>query len=620
MSKQNFNLLSVVCFLSLMGIPDAEAANMPPSATAPPTPDQAMNFTSPEVGATFTILTPTTFTGAITNAGAGIGTLILNAGTQLNGAVGTGVSPLKQVTLNGDATIVGATSAITFNLGQNTLTNTGALNLPTGLVLNTRVVSNALFGHIAASGADGIAGPTVTVNVDASGVVSLTPGAPLFIISAAGTTSGLPVNVTSNSVLYSFTGLNLNGNIEIFPTFIPPTNVVTNPAAGAVGSILPELIVIAADNPGSDLSTVISALVALPTAAELTSALLQISPGPGLVGVNRESFNTARQFQRVWMEHLQRNREYCRLSSLDDCCNFPEKQRDACGKVIDPCLNACENMTIWAEGFGSYGHQDEKDHLNGYKANTWGGMVAAETTLTGYLRGGLGLGYAFTDLDESKFKNGTDINTYQGTLYLTYDTMTWFVDGGFSFGWNHYNGDRHINYTGVHRTARANYDGQTYTGFLAGGYRFYWNCFEVTPLASLIYTHLDIEGYTEHGADSLNYHIKEQEYDFLESDLGLNLAYIYKMDCGILIPGVHGLWIHNYEEDKMNIRAKFVGLGGQAGSIKNMGPSIDENMWNVGASLAYLANDTFTVQVVYDYEQSKTYFDHRGLLEIAFNF
>jgi hypothetical protein len=167
--------------------------NIPNGATvtAPPQANDTMNFQAPAPGGTFVIQSGTTFVGALTNAAADIGTLVLNNGSQLNGAVATGVSPLLQVNLTGNATINGAISAQNFNLGQNTLTAIGALNLPSGLVINTKVISNALFGHIADTGADSIAGASVTVNVDASGVIALTPGVPLFVVSAQGTTNGI---------------------------------------------------------------------------------------------------------------------------------------------------------------------------------------------------------------------------------------------------------------------------------------------------------------------------------------------------------------------------------------------------------------------------------------------
>jgi hypothetical protein len=166
-------LYSVSCLsLAMLTTSKVEAVtniNNGQTVTAPPQANDQINFLAPAPGGTFIIQSPTTFVGALTNAGAGIGTLVLNSGTQLNGAVGTGVSPLFQITLNGNATIIGATSAQNFNLVQNTLTNTGALNLPSGSILNTKVISNALFGNIGIGAAtDSIAGPSITVNVDAN--------------------------------------------------------------------------------------------------------------------------------------------------------------------------------------------------------------------------------------------------------------------------------------------------------------------------------------------------------------------------------------------------------------------------------------------------------------------
>jgi hypothetical protein len=153
MSYKCSSLLNTISFLSLamLSMAKLEAANINngQTITAPPQASQAMNFLAPAPGGTFVIETGTTFVGALTNGGAGIGTLVLNSGSLLTGAVGTGVSPLLQITVNGNATIQGATSAQNFSLGQNTLTNTGALNLPSGIVINTRVISNALFGNIA---------------------------------------------------------------------------------------------------------------------------------------------------------------------------------------------------------------------------------------------------------------------------------------------------------------------------------------------------------------------------------------------------------------------------------------------------------------------------------------
>ncbi len=558
------------------------------------------------------------FNGAINNLAVSTGTLTLNNASVVNGMVGAAVGALKQVNVvGGNATISLALSATNFSLGTNTLFQRGPLTLgsltpPVNATIDSTVISDALFGNINAAGEnDTISAPVVTINVDATQAMLLT-GVPLAIVTSSSGSSGVPIIVTSNSIRYSFIGNNVNGNITIIPTFIPLSQLVTDPAALAVGSILDALLPVAAANPGSDLAFVETQLFALPTAAALNNALLQISPASGLVGVNQESFNTTKEFQKVWLRHFQVNRSYCLYESMDECCNMNEYSY--------PCGNACEGPLLWADGFGYYGHQDNKDHLNGYKATTWGTMLGFEMPVLCCLRAGLGAGYAKTDLDERKFGNKTDINNYQGTVYLSYNTTHWFADGGFSFGWNRYDGTRHISFPGIDRTAHAKYNGQEYTGFVTGGYQYYYNCFEITPFASLLYSHLHIDDYTEKGANSLDLHVGKQNYNFLESGLGLEFARLFKTRCGIYIPELHGIWFHDFYREPLKVDASFTGLGATAGSFKNKGPGRDRNTWNIGGGITYLSDVNFSIQAIYDYERSSSYFDHQGTLVLSYCF
>ncbi|HSW90298.1 MAG TPA: autotransporter outer membrane beta-barrel domain-containing protein, partial [Patescibacteria group bacterium] len=383
---------------------------------------------------------------------------------------------------------------------------------------------------------------------------------------------------------------------------------------------------IAAANPGSDLATVITALVTLPTVDALTDALLQIAPASGFVGISQESFNTTRQFQKVWLENLYRFREHC---CMDDCCNLVERVCcDPCGKnptdaksspMCRKCID-CEGPRIWATGFGSHSHQNPRDFLNGYKANTYGGTIAFDAPLVCGLRAGVGAGYAFTDLDESRFDNATDINNYEGTFYLSYTSYSWFVNTGFSFGWDQFYGTRNINYTGVSRTAHAKYNGQEYTGFFATGYQKYFNCFEFTPFATVIATYQHIGDFTETGADSLNLHINEQNYTYVESGLGLQIAYLFRTCHGVYVPEVHSIWLHDFYQNRLNVDAIFTGLGAGAGSFPNTGPGIGRNTWDIGGSITFMISRTFSIMVNYDYNRSKAYYSHQGLLELSYSF
>jgi len=98
MKNKHLSLIYTIGLLSLatVAIQDAQAdtniANGS-TVTAPPQANDAMNFQAPAPGGTFVIGPPsTTFVGTITNAGAGIGTLVLNSGSQLNGAVARAIA------------------------------------------------------------------------------------------------------------------------------------------------------------------------------------------------------------------------------------------------------------------------------------------------------------------------------------------------------------------------------------------------------------------------------------------------------------------------------------------------------------------------------------------------
>ena len=60
--------------------------------------------------------------------------------------------------------------------------------------------------------------------------------------------------------------------------------------------------------------------------------------------------------------------------------------------------------------------------------------------------------------------------------------------------------------------------------------------FTITPLASLQYTHMNLDSYTETGAAPLNLSVNSQSYDFLESALGVTASRAFSPVMGRLFP------------------------------------------------------------------------------------
>lgn len=624
MKKKHIHLFSVVkvLLLTIMTIPDAEAAtNIPPDVTVSGNDSNQYNFTTPN--GLLTIGPSGNLTMAVTNNAAGDGIIVFNGG-QIAGQIGTPTSPVQAITLNANGTITGQTSSSTFNLGQNTLTQNGALALNSGsLTLNTKVITNALFGNIAVTGANTFSGPSVTVNVDASGVVALTPGAPLFIVGAQGTTTAVPVIVTSNNVLYSFTGLNLNGNIEIFPTLNPAVPI---PSSG-VGSVFTALLTVAANNPGSDIATVVAAISALPTSAAIAAALAQLNPNVN-GAIPRASFAGAQQFQNLWSKHM----GYGRCIYATDCCTDPKSPKDgknpclekrpekACWSEIN-CSNVPNRFEVWVDGFGYWGRQNAHHDFEAYKDDIYGGMIGFQAPLTRELSIGFGAGYAWTSILQNDNKNDGHIQTYDATLYAAYDSTHWFLDAAFSFDYNYYHSSRHIFFPGIDRTATSNYNGKEYTALGVSGYRWYTNdCFIITPFAGLQYSYLDVSKYREHGAGDIDLHVNAQHYDFLESSLGLEFSRPIQTRHGAFVPEVHGIWLHDFYGDAMDLNTIFSSVASEAGRFTTKGPAWARNSWDVGGSIAFITCNRWSIELVYNYEFSSTYHANEGLFKLSKRF
>ncbi len=636
MKNVRLNLLYAVSSLSLivMMMPEVQAANIGNgvTVTAPPTVNQAMNFTAPAPGGTFVIEAGITFVGALTSdGGAAIGTLVLNNASLYQGAVGD--PSISTITLNGNANIIGATGAAVFNLGQNTLTNTGALNLPSGIILNTKVVSDSIFGNIGIGGAtDSIAGASIQVNVDASGATpgSLS-GAPLFIVAAGAGTNGLPVNVTSNNILYSFSGLNTTGNIEIIPTYHP----IALPST--VGAVFTALLTVAANNPGSDIANVMAAVVALPTPTAIADALAQFNPTAD-GALTRMSFDSTKQFQQLWALHMTNGR--CVYAQECDCYTRNEngeyvdsegnplshekqaecekRRKAACDSSIN-CNTVSNRWEIWADGFGLWGHQKKRQGFNAYSANLYGGMIAAQGPITRELSAGFGGGYANTHVDRVHGGHSM-INTYDGTAYLSYNPTHWYLDAAFSFDFNRYRDQRRIQFTGVDRIAKAEYVGRQYTGLVAGGYRFYKWCSIFTPLASLQYSYLSVNKYHEHGAGDLDLNVNEQHYNFLESSLGWKVARPVQTRRGAFVPEVHALWLHDFFGDAQHLQTTFSSVASEAPITTTNEPTLARNRGDVGAGVTFISCINLAVEAVYNYEFSNRWHAHQGLVKLSKQF
>ena len=271
----------------------------------------------------------------------------------------------------------------------------------------------------------------------------------------------------------------------------------------------------------------------------------------------------------------------------------------------------------WAQGLGSYLHQDPQGTVNGYSVDIWGVAFGFDRYFFPSLMLGLSGGYARNKITTADPNTGADADSYQAGLYGNLAREAYYLDGVFSFAYNKYNASRHIAFGTTNRIAKSNYNGQQYSGYLEGGYAFGVNGFTITPLASVQYMHLQLGDYTETEAGDLNLHVDSQGYNMLQVGVGAKLSYQLTSRDVRIIPELHGKFLYDFIGDQQQATATFTG-GGAAFATKGFDPPRASG--NLGVKLTLMTKNNLSFALNYDYEWKAGYYSHNGYFHIRYAF
>ena len=268
---------------------------------------------------------------------------------------------------------------------------------------------------------------------------------------------------------------------------------------------------------------------------------------------------------------------------------------------------------VWAQGFGTYLHQDPRGSSNGYNATVWGTSVGFDTQLLENSIVGFSGGYASDSVRTKDFSARSDIDSYAGSLYGSYAKDDYYLDLIASFAYNQYDASRHAAFGSISRTPTANYGGQQYSGYAETGYTFKNKDVTLTPLASLQYSHLHINGYTEENGGALDLTVAGQDYDAVQSGLGAKLAYKMSRKNYTLIPDLHVKWLYDFVGDRQQCTSTFTG-GGASFATNGFIPA--QASYDFGTKFIMLTKAHITITANYDFEVKEDFYSHAGYLNL----
>ncbi len=600
------------------------------------------NFTGTldfDADGTATIAAGKTVDTVTNSSGAAAGTLTFEGTTTTGGTIGsilTAVQQLKDVNFNGGtasvghdigATTIDIANGATVNYSASKaydgdLTNAGTLDLSTFTLtgsgngagsgkftlsdngtLKTTISSLSVAGNISTAGNVNISGTGTTLDITVNTADYIASGTTYTIVTGGGGTDtgvNAPATITDNSSILSFS-VTTTGNKLVITTkrlVIYISTVGSGVGAGAAA----ELESISDSGATGDMATVLGALDGLSGSTQATAITTTTPEVSG--GVTVASFTAQGQTLGTMS---------ARLGDLRDGLDDDAMTGFATG-------NKAKGVGIWLRGFGNRSEQRKRKGVDGYRADTFGVAVGGDKRLLDdRLTLGLAYAYAGSNVNSTGARdgNGTDVASHQGTAYGGYHTGRWYVEGMANVGYNDYDSVRKVSVGSIQRTAEGDYQGWQYGAKAGGGYNINAGKAVFTLTASLQYFRLDLDGYTETGADSLNLTVDDQSFDRLRSSLGARAAYNVETGVGTFVPEVHAAWLYDIVADKQEVTSTYTGGGG---AFNTEGADPARHGANVGAGVALRTTSNVTLSANYDAELKDRYASHSGMLTFSYGF
>jgi outer membrane autotransporter protein len=275
--------------------------------------------------------------------------------------------------------------------------------------------------------------------------------------------------------------------------------------------------------------------------------------------------------------------------------------------VIEPILQPGpqNRWGVWVTGFGDFVNVDADGNANGYDFTTGGFSLGIDYRISDQLAiGAMGeYWHTWTSLEPS---GNIDIDSGRGGVYATWFNNGLYLNGAIYGGHNTYESSR----ASLGGLAIGGTEGAEWSAFISGGYDSRFGHLSVGPIATLQYTYLNIDGFSEKSSLA-PLEIRSGSAESLRSDVGFRTFYRWQIGKIVVEPSLKATWEHEFKYSALPITAGFAGIPGPSATF--VGPSEGHNSAIVSAGVSVQLTPAISTYINYDGQLERENYDSNAV-------
>lgn len=284
--------------------------------------------------------------------------------------------------------------------------------------------------------------------------------------------------------------------------------------------------------------------------------------------------------------------------------------------------DSAANWGVWGQAFGGHSSQNARDNVNGYSANYGGLLVGADRAFGDHVRAGGAFQFSRTVInsDGSTSGNQTSVNGYGLIGYAAYTGEPWYVNLTGSVVLQRYNSTRLVSMQGFNGAANGNFNGQQYATSAEFGWPLALGRAIVTPLASITYSYLNQNSYTETGGNGTALSVGSAGSSSVRSALGAKIAMPFETSSGTWTPELGLRWVHEYNRTRQTTGASFAAdPTGQTG-FTTVGATPVSDLAEMSLGVTLMRANNLSASVRYDLQIGSGFVSHTGIVRVQQRF